>query len=208
MTPLQSFHSLVLPSAIGCPVPTLNQAILSACIDFCERSLIYREKLDSAYTSINVADVELDLPSNTRVVKVMQVSLDGSPIDPAGEDDFLGINPNTNRPPSKPSTFVYMPNGTLSFYPIPDAAYSVQAYVALKPSRSATSIDDRLFEDWAECIASGALYRLLTIPSSDWANAVLAKVHYDAFTAGVNKALVESRREKTRAQERIQPVWI
>ena len=207
MASLQSFHSLVMPSVKGCPIPTADQAILNACIDFCERSLIFREVLDTCYTAVNSTDVELDLPTQTRVAKIMRVSLDGVEIRPVGSDDFMGININPNTPSAKPSSFAYMSNGVLMFHPKPNAVYSVQAYVALKPTRSATAVDDKLFEDWGDYIASGALQRLLTIPS-DWANLSLAKVHYDIYMSGVNKAMVESRRDKTRAEERIQPVWI
>ena len=203
MTTLEAFHSLVLPSVIGCPTITASQAILNACIEFCEKSLIVREVVDPFTTVANVSAYDIELSSGAKLAMIMSASVDSKDITALGSDDF----PNLGTAVSKPQSCRYGEDGMLQLYPVPDAAYTIGLVVAIKPSRSATAVNDKLFEDWGEHIASGALQRLMLLPSA-WANPALAASHGAYFSAGINQARLAHRREKTRAETRVQPVWI
>lgn len=203
MATLDSFHSLVLPSVIGCPTVTANQAIVNACIEFCEKTLIVREVADTFQTIANVSEYDIYVSNGSKLVMIMSASVDGMDMVPLGNDDF----PSLGTAVSKPQTYRYREDGALSLYPTPDAAYTIGMVAAVKPSRAATAVDDKLFEDWGEHIASGALQRLLMLPST-WANPALAVSHGAYFATGINRARLEHRREKTRAETSIRPVWI
>lgn len=203
MATLDSFHSLVLPSVIGCPTVTANQAIVNACIEFCEKTLIVREVIDPFDTVADTQDYDIDVSIGSKLVMIMQASIDGIELVPLGSDDFLSLGTAV----SKPQSYRYREDGTLALYPIPDDVYAVGMVVATKPSRAATTVNDKLFEDWGEHIASGALQRLLMIPAV-WSNPALAASHASYFMAGINKARLDHRREKTRAETSIRPVWI
>lgn len=203
MATLDSFHSLVLPTVIGCPTVTANQAIVNACIEFCEKTLIVREVVDRFNTVAGTQDYDIDVSSMSKLVLIMQASVDGIELAPVGSDDFSSLGTAV----SKPQTYRYREDGSLSLYPIPDAVYSIGMVIATKPSRAATAVNDKLFEDWGEHIASGALQRLMLMPAV-WGNPVLAASHAGHFMAGVNRARLDRHREKTRAETRVQPVWI
>lgn len=205
MAALTAFHSRILPMVPGCPEPTVNQAIIDSCIDFCERSHIITRKLDPVFTASSRSEVEFDLPDQSRLVRLTVVKVDGKDIDPSLEAE---IDPNGSSMVSgKPRVYGTTDEGTIRLHPVPDQRYKVQAYAALKPSRAATSVDDELFEEWGEFIAAGALYRLLVMGST-WGNPAQAKVYFDTFVVGSNRALIESRRRRTATEAQVQFVRI
>lgn len=205
MSAIQAFFGRVAPFVIGCPDPTISQAIIDTCIHFCEMSMIDRRRLDAVQTSAGNQSVDLDLPPSTRAVRVLNVQVDGVNIE-AAPDDVFSYETAINGSVGKPRGYIYQ-DGALLLYPIPDATYTVSVQVALKPTRSATTVHDKLFEDWADVIASGSISRLMAMPA-DWTNGPLAAVYQTAYTVGLNRAMLESSREKTRATLRVEPVRI
>lgn len=205
MSAIHAFFGRIAPFVIGCPDPTINQAIIDTCIHFCEMSMIDRRRLDAVQTSAGSQAVDLDLPPSTRAVRVLNVQVDGVNIE-AAPDDVFSYETVINASVGKPRGYIYS-GGALLLYPTPDAAYTVSVQAALKPLRSATTVDDKLFEDWADVIVSGSVARLMAMPF-DWANGQLANVYQTAYIVGLNRAMLESSREKTRATLRVEPVRI
>lgn len=205
MSAIQAFFGRVAPFVIGCPDPIINQAIIDTCIHFCEMSMIDRRRLDAVQTSAGSQSVDIDLPPSTRAVRVLNVQLDGVNIE-AAPDHVFNAEVVINGTVGKPMGYMYS-DGALLFYPTPDATYTVSVQAALKPLRSSTTVDDKLFEDWADAIASGSIARLMAMPA-DWANGPLAALYQTAYTVGLNRAMLESSREKTRAILRVEPVRI
>jgi hypothetical protein len=104
--------------------------------------------------------------------------------------------------------FSNTPDGTVMLYPFPDGVYPVRTMVVLKPTRSATAVDDILFESWGDVVASGALARILAMPGTAWANPSIARIHYETFRQGINRSEVEFRRQRTTLEMRVQSVHI
>lgn len=76
--------------------------------------------------------------------------------------------------------------------PLPDdqATYQTRMFVALKPTRTATGMDEVVFDDLEEVIMHGALQHLLLIPSMTWTDKELASYHAKqyAFQIGERRA--------------------
>lgn len=202
MADLSVFHSRIAPIVLGCPTPTINQAIIDACIDFCTEGSALMAELDAVTTSAGNPDIELDLPSATRVARVVSLTIDGRKLaattrHPASKDDA-----------SQPTSYSVSEDGTVRLYPTPDKAYTVESIVLLKPSRSATAVDDSLFERHAEAIASGALLRLLSMNGVSWANPAAAAMYAGSFRAGVARAEMEFRRQNATPELAVQFVRI
>ena len=68
--------------------------------------------------------------------------------------------------------------------PLPDdmATYRVRMFVALKPKRNATGMDEVIFDDLEEVIMHGALQHLLVLPNSNWTDRELASYHAKQYT--------------------------
>jgi hypothetical protein len=101
--------------------------------------------------------------------------------------------------------FLQKDERSISVFPIPKetASNSLTMRVALKPSRSAATFDDVLFEDYAEVIASGAKYRLLSMANKPWTNGPASAANLTAFMSGVNAARSRAIRGNSRAEVRV-----
>lgn len=67
--------------------------------------------------------------------------------------------------------------------PLPDATttYRVRMFVALKPKRSATGMDEVIMDELEEVLMHGALQHLLVLPNTNWSDRELASYHAKQF---------------------------
>jgi len=75
--------------------------------------------------------------------------------------------------------------------------------VALKPTRSATTIDDLIYEEYAETIGHGAITRLALSPNKPYSNAQLAAARNALYTAGLNVARQRAQDGYVRASKQV-----
>ena len=68
--------------------------------------------------------------------------------------------------------------------PLPnaDVSYTMRMFLALKPKRNATAMDEVIFDDLEEVILHGALQHLLVLPSTHWTDRELAAYHAKQYT--------------------------
>lgn len=68
--------------------------------------------------------------------------------------------------------------------PLPDAnkTYTMRMFMALKPKRSATGMDEVAFNELEDAIMHGALQDLLILPNVPWADRDLASYHAKQYT--------------------------
>ena len=79
----------------------------------------------------------------------------------------------------------------LVFRPVPDKAYPVAVTAVLRPARSATQVDDDLFDRWVEPIIVGAEATLRAIPDQPFSDIQLGAARSAQFRAMANAARVE-----------------
>jgi hypothetical protein len=180
---IKTFETIVnrvSPYVPGCPFPTIIQHIRDAAIDVCERTLYWRYKLPSIRLTPGVYDYVYELPTDTAIHAVITAYLNGRPLYTSTiEDlqahfpDFLDYDPDKRGTPLRIFQVNFCSFGVM---PIPDdkEPYELQLIVALKPSRSAVSIDDYVLEELEPSIVNGALSTLLLIPEKAWSNNQLA----------------------------------
>jgi hypothetical protein len=202
MAALADFHSRILPMVPTCPLPTLDQAILDACIEFCEQGSAIHKELTATVTVIGDPEVQFALPTGTKLVRITALKVDQREIEAR---EYFEIETAVE---GMPRVFSASQDALVQMYPVPDKVYPVTAMALLKPSRAATAVDDLLLESWAEYIASGALYRLFMMPAAAWANPPAAKMYFDTFRVGINRSETEFRRGRTTREMRVQSVWI
>jgi hypothetical protein len=68
--------------------------------------------------------------------------------------------------------------------PLPDAekTYRMRMFVALKPKRTATAMDEVIMSDLEDVIVHGALQHLLALPQVNWSDRELSSYHAKQFT--------------------------
>lgn len=192
----EAFFPYVLPEVAGVVEPVALLAIRNACIEFCEKSLILTRDHDPVTITQGIVDYDLDPPLGYLVVKVQKAWLENNKIDPLAPD-FVRDASVYNRlfasyqsAPSTPTAYLQKDERSITVWPVPDKKYpsGLTMRVALKPTRASTTIDDVIFEEYAEAIASGALTRLMSSAGKPYTNVQMAAVHQAKFQQGINLA--------------------
>jgi hypothetical protein len=211
MAALSAFTPRIAALVDGCPDPTIEQAVLDACIEFCERTHILKQTLDAVTLLAGVRDVDIDLPAGYKVVRTLKVWIDGSEVGAATEgqiesplmvvDSISNVDPYTGTP------FCYsevLP-GTIRLFPATIETCTLNARVALKPARGSKTVDDLLFENWAEAISDGALLRLFAMPER-FGDGKRAVYHDTRFRQALGQAKQEAVAGRTSPRLRVRPV--
>lgn len=205
MTPLSAFRPLVAPRvAPWAADPQIDRAVLDACIEFCERSLVVRKMLDSFQTSVGKFEYDLYGPNQQSVCMVARLWSDSCDLTPLDDDQAPAP---FDRRQAAPRAFSLPEPDALHLHPTPDGIFTINVRAALRPKRNAKQVEDRLFEDWSDAIMDGALSRLYAMPGEGF-SAVLSGEHSKRFTAAVNTAMLEASAGRTRTELRVTPVRI
>lgn len=192
----ESFFPYVLPEVPGVAEPVAILAIRNACIEFCEKSLIITRDHDPITVKQNIVDYDLEPPTGYVVIKIQQAWLDNNKLTPMAPDVVRDASVYNRlfaayqSAPSTPQAYLQKEERTVSVWPLPDKQYTygLTLRVALKPTRASTSIEDVVFEDYAETIASGALSKLMASAGKPYTNLEMAGVHKSLFQQGINVA--------------------
>jgi hypothetical protein len=207
MATYQDFFPYILPEVSGAPTPVVLNAVRNACIKFCEQSLILNRDHDPVTVIANVVDYDLEPPTGYLVAKVTKAWLDNIPLDPLSPDVIADaavynrLYSSYEASPSTPRRFLQKDERSVSLWPMPDKKYAngLTMRVALKPTRASTTIEDVIFEDYAEVIASGALSRLMLAADKPYTNEKMAAFHASEFIKGVNVARSRALHGHTRS---------
>lgn len=197
----EDFYPYVRPMAQDCPISIVDAAIRAACIEFCSKSLIW-----------NVETICGDMTAGERVYKYNNKNDQISNVMPICciiRDVRVGDKPEDHfaYPTNLQDLDYYEPNWRLSEAPFPKRFYmkdpntivfvenptetvphGIHLLCAVKPNRKAEGVAEFIFQDWAEEIASGALYRIHSMAGRVWANPGIVQLHYSKFRAGISRA--------------------
>ena len=177
MKALSAFFPRILPYLPGGPEPLVAQVLIDAAIEFCDSSLVLRQNLDTFNTVVGRVQYDLDAPSAQHDInRVMGVTLDGKELVAGMSEALRGDMPTA---PAKPRGFYTDRTDsvfTLMLSPPPDKVYSVLVNVALSPARTATQLDDDLYNTWINPIVSSAIARAMQIPGQPFSNPAQAQI--------------------------------
>jgi len=192
-----------MPSVPGCPEPLARQAILDAAIEFCEETGVTKVTTDPVYLQAGEAVYSVDLPSQQGVVTVQRAwcgtrELIAAPSAMVSEVQvYIGSTPGAGQ---EPTHFIEHPAGEVSLFPTPGVGVNAMLVfrATTKPKRTATSVENVLFEDWAEFIVAGALRRLHDVPDTPFFSPQLAQRQAGLFQLGISRARLEAQRGRVR----------
>lgn len=192
----EDFFPNILPEVPGAAEMLVANAVRNAVIEFCEKSLVLQRDHDPVTLKTGVVDYDLEPPKGYIVVKVMKAWLENTPLDPIAPD-FVREAAVYNRlfssyqsANSTPRAYLQKDERSVSVWNPPEKDYpnGLTMRVALKPARASDSVENVILEDYAEVIASGALYRLMMSAGKPYTNAEMAAVHKGLFEQGINVA--------------------
>ena len=193
MVPISAFFPRLLPSVLGCPEPLAQQALLDSAIEFCGRSLAVTTTLDAVTLREGLASFEVETPTNTTIAQVLNLWFDGREIAPSAYTDATDTSASKGEPRyffGEDIDEVF----NITLLPAPDRTVrgGVIVRAALKPTRSATTVHNILFERYSPAIVDGALAILMAIPDQQFSNEQKAMVMGSSARAKANAARTDA----------------
>lgn len=195
-----TFYPDVLPDVLGCPEPTVDRHLLRAAQDFCVITKIWREDLDPIITAADTALYDLNLPRYAEAVKLVGASLNGRDIGLDVADGSTASRLAGNRGPVRVRTTDLL---TVTILPTPAADLSLVITAILKPSDSATGVEDAIADNYRAIIATGALATLLTINKAEWRNDGLAERKQARYERDRNRVKIAAWKAFTSSSPRV-----
>jgi len=166
---IDKFYQYVAPHIVGAPKQVVLNEIMGAVIEFCDETDVVEVDLDPVIVPTGATEMELDLPSGTRVSRVKS------------------LTPQDGGPQFNEGSYTLVGSLIKFIAPLPMDLIIV-ATIALKPTRSSARCDDALFEDWLDAIVAGTLYKLKLMAGREWADTQAAMVNEAVFRRSMVKA--------------------
>lgn len=212
MKTYEHFLDGVMPYTPGCPLPMAINAIRETAIELCEKTLLLQRDHDPVDVIANIVDYDFDTPTGYRVFKIMKAWYKDIELVPTAPDDILDPAlynqniPGVTISKDAPRIITQKDDVTFSVLPVPKDTVrgAITMRVALKPTRTSTSIEDFIFEDYAETVYAGARFRLLVVPAKPYTNPELALAFQNQYVGGMNQARQRSSRGFVRSNTSVQ----
>lgn len=189
--PIKLFADLVnrlAPTVPGCPQPVMLNYLRDAAIESCERTLSWRYEQPGIVLTAGVVDYPYEIPTDTEVHAIITASVNGADIRSVTLENVHRRWPkypdNAVDQRTTPQAVVHIDPDTFYVAPPPDGGttYVVDMFVALKPLRSATGMDQTIMDDLENVILHGASQNLLVLPERTWSDRELAAFHAKQFS--------------------------
>ena len=204
MKPLSAFYPRILPYLPGCSEPMVDQVLLNSAIEFAKNSLTIRQNLDPFNTVVGQTQYDLDPPTkNHDINRVMGVNVNGKELTAGLAEVIRNDLPTANAIPRGFYTDRTDSTFTLRLAPPPDEVYPVIVAVTLRPSRSATMLDDDMYNIWIDPIVNGAIARAMQIPDQPFTNFARAQELLAAASSMTVTSRIESNFGLTRGSMRV-----
>jgi hypothetical protein len=194
-----AFYPYLLPWVPTCANPVMDQELRRAANEFFTRTRAWCVWLDPVTTVDGVREYNFNLPANTNLVRIEVANVGAVPVNVVSYRDRT-TNPATS------------PNSTDEGYTsdaktlILDRAYAagqeITVFASLAPARTATGIEDALFDKHYESIVEGAKARLMLIPNTPFHSPGAAAQSQSVFDADVFDAHLTDWRGTSAARKR------
>lgn len=192
------FYPWVLPQVPGCPNPTLDLHIRQAVIEFCRRTACYTVTLDDIRANGTDTNFDLDIPSQTQVVRLMAASVNGR--DYPLVDTLRGQQLVRSQ---SPQDFLFSADKlTVDVWPLRAAGDLIGLEAMLTPSHTASQIDSDVIAPYMQDVAFGAVGSLMMMPVAEWGNPNLAAINKGLFKSCIDTVAMHFSRGQSGAKLR------
>lgn len=202
MKPWGLFYPFILPDVGECPNPTVDHALVQAAREFCARTSVWREWCDPFTAPGSQQRFDFDLPTQSELVAAKRCTINGKDIRVLGSSH---LPPGWSRGSSvlREAALIHIDLDEYFLYPMPSTGDEVEIETAVKPTLNAAGVGDVVYEEFAETVAKGALYRLLSSPGKTYTNVGAAAMARAAFELGVSSAANKSFRTTAMSDRKV-----
>lgn len=200
MTPLDSFIPEVRPFAPGVPDPVAIKHLRNAAIEFCERTKLWKWEDDYDMPQTNCEQIMT--PSSSTIFDIEKVVFEGRDLRPVGTVDLDRLSPGwrTQEQNGMPEFVTQVEQNTLRL--VPAMAGHLYLCLRLKPSKDALEVPDFIDTEYRECIAWGALARILMVPGQSYTSPDTAQYYLQRFENKVGSLNVKGSKGQMNAPKR------
>lgn len=209
---VEAFLPFVLPHVPGCPVVAAKQAIVSAAIEFCERSRVWQTVPSTSTLDVvaNQSAYAVPVPAEGNSAMVLELWLDGRLLTPLSHQDLQGrFGVNWLTVTGSPIHYTQFDQDAVILVPKPVAGLTggLLLRACFKPARTAATLPAILFNQYVEGVAAGAVLRLLLTPGKPWTQPELAGPNAEQYNAEINRAMADSAHGFVRSRLRNRPAF-
>jgi len=158
------------------PDMAIEEALNRAAHRFFVESMVWREVLENPSVFDGAYVLDLDLPSGSQLVSLIQCTRNGDALDLAGSE--IMFTPEPDHKPEK----VYAEGAELIFDGRLASGDVVNVMCCLTTSRTSPQFPDRFLDEYGPAFVNGAVGELYRYPTSQLRNFELA-VTYEALFA-------------------------
>lgn len=178
----------VMTDVPGCSEALAVHALRNAAIELHTKSWLYTQDCDAQQTVIGQAEYDLDQFAGYRVIGVSDAKFNDATLAPTA----VGVlNMNTTRwedDTGTPTHYFTTDFATLRLYKIPDVVGTLYAKVVLTPSKTATGVENFIYDLYSEQLAAGAKARLMLIPDKPYTNPDVSREYRAQFAEAITDA--------------------
>lgn len=178
------FYPLVLPEVMGATEPLVDQALRLSAREFCQRSSAWVEWQDAQPAMSASNRFEFEIPTGAEVVKVVRAVIGKTDLDILSCRDVPAdwVDPTSTALRNK---LVHFEGVEFLVFPLPTE--SIRLQLAFKPTLSASTVGDDVFDKWGEDIAAGAKSRLMAMRAMPFTDLTSAAINKSQFEAAIHR---------------------
>lgn len=197
----------VLPEVHGCSEPLAEQAIREAVIEFCQQSRIWIYLCDPADSVAAQPNYDIDLPTDTSLVELFSVRINGEKLTPKSVDDLDNECRDWMTETGMPRHYAQFDDDEFYCYPAPQEARSgnVTVRLILKPSQASSGFPAWINERYQKGIVAGAKSILMMKQGTSWYNPGAAGMYDGTFHEAWSTAREDAAHSLVRAVTRVTP---
>jgi hypothetical protein len=185
----------------------MEQALLDSAIEFCELVGVAITTIEPVRLRAGQAEYEVDVPTGTTTSTLLNAWYGDTPLTLVGPEWFTkptalnDVVGETEAATGTPQFVGLMAPDVARLYPVPDTTEPrmLTLRVATKPTRTATEVEDVLFENWVETIVAGAARRLHGVDGQPYTSPTRELSAMGAFNQGVSRARIEAIKGRVRS---------
>jgi len=217
-TALSAWEVEILPDIPNLPRPALENAVRNACIEFCERTLLWTEDLTRITVAADTREYDLTEPSGATIICIDDVKYKQN-----GQDDsqFVTLDPVSEnqrnlqdsgswkyRESTNPSGYYALPDNPteILLYNIPTVASTsgLLVKVCLRPARDCTTVQDFIYKSHFKTIGLGTKADLFARKGQKWFDAKTALGFEARFNNACDNAMLLKVTGGTKRETRVQ----
>ena len=206
MANITSFLPRVRLEIVGCIDAIIVSYLRDSMIEFCDKSWYWQETLPTINVIAGTALYLIPAPADALISDIISVRHNDIKVSPTNEDAMDDLSSAwRSQTGAQAIAWIASERNLVTLYPIPSVAGTLKVKAALKPSQTATTIPDQIFNHYLDPVAAGAKWKLMAMPGMEWSNPSLSLYYRDIYMRGISDAKMSAIRGYNRSTMTINP---